>query len=96
MDFEEYVVDLNVDCKCGCMYGDRYHKIFRFPNGYGASVVGLPKKFGFEERGYRILLIKFTGAAEYKVVTAPIFDSSTLECDNWAQVAERLKTIKEM
>jgi len=96
MDFEEYVIDLNADCKCGCMYGDRFHKIYRFPNGLGASVIGLGKKIGSDERGYRILLIKFTGDLDYIVVTTPMFDSSILECDSWEQAAERLKMIKDM
>ena len=32
-EFKQYVVDLNADCKCGCMEGDRFHEIYRFPNG---------------------------------------------------------------
>jgi len=94
MEFEEFVVDLNADCICGCMYGDRFHKIFHFPNDYGASVVSAPKKEGFAEKGYRILLIKFSSATDYRVVTEPIFDSSTLECDSWEQTVETLKKIK--
>jgi hypothetical protein len=96
MDFEEYVVDLNADCKCGCMFGDRYHKIFHFPNDYGASVVGLPKKQGVDERGFRILIIKFIDEMEYRVITEPLFDAGFLECTCWEQTAERLKKIKEL
>jgi len=96
MEFEEYVVDLNADCVCGCMYGDRFHKIFRFPNGYGASVVSNPKKEGFAETGYRILLIRFNSGTDYRVVTAPMFDKSVLECDTWDQAAGTLGKIKEL
>lgn len=96
MEFEEYIVDLNADCICGCMYGDRFHKIYHFPNNYGASVTSNPKKEGFAEKGYRILLIRFSSAADYKVVTAPMFDSSILDCDTWEQAAGMLKKIKEM
>ena len=96
MEFEEYTVDLNADCVCGCMDGDRFHKIFRFPNGYGASVVSAPKKKGFAENGYRILLIRFGDAMDYKVVTTPVFDSDVLECDTWEQTAGSLKKIKEL
>jgi len=96
MEFEEFIVDLNADCICGCMYGDRFHKIFRFPNHYGASVVSNPKKEGFAESGYRILLLKFSSDTQYKVVTTPIFDKSILECDAWDQTAETLKKIMEM
>ena len=96
MEYEEYIVDLNADCVCGCMDGDRFHKIFHFPNGYGASVVANPKKEGFSKKGYRILLIKFSNATDYTVVTMPVFDSSVLECDTWEQTAESLKKIKEL
>ena len=96
MEFEEYIVDLNADCVCGCMYGDRFHKIFRFPNGYGASVTSNPKKEGFAEKGYRIMLIQFSSGADYKVVTAPVLDSSALECDTWEQAAGTLRKIKDM
>jgi len=98
MGFEEYVVDLNADCICGCMDGDRFHKIFHFPNDYGASVVGNPKKEGFAKSGYRVLLLRFSGRgpSDYKVVTAPMFDSSILECDTWEQAFETLKKIKEL
>lgn len=96
MEYEEYIVDLNADCVCGCMDGDRFHKIFRFPNGYGASVVGNPKKEGFSKKGFRILLIRFSSETDFKVVTVPVFDSSVLECDTWEQAAEGLKKIKEL
>ena len=96
MEYEEYVIDLNADCICGCMEGDRFHKIFRFPNGYGASVVSNPKKTGFAEKGYRILLLKFSSAADYKVVTAPLFDSSVLECETWEKTLESMKKIKDL
>jgi hypothetical protein len=94
MEYEEYLVDLNADCVCGCMDGDRFHKIFHFPNDYGASVVSNPKKKGFAEKGYRILLIRFSGATDYKVVTIPMFDASVLECDTWGHVVSSLEKIK--
>ena len=96
MEYEEYIVDLNADCVCGCMDGDRFHKIFHFPNDYGASVVSNPKKGGFASEGYRILLLKFSSATDYKVVTAPMFDSSILECDTWEQAVGSMKKIKEL
>lgn len=96
MEFEEYLVDLNADCVCGCMDGDRFHKIFHFPNDYGASVVSNPKREGFAEKGYRILLIRFSSDADYKIVTAPMFDRSALECDTWEKTAETLRNIKEL
>jgi len=96
MEFEEYVVDLNADCMCGCMDGDRFHKIFRFPNDYGASVVNNPRKTGFSNKGYRVMLLRFSGQKDFRVVTAPMFDSSVLECDTWEQAVETIKKIKEL
>lgn len=96
MEFEKYIVDLNADCICGCMYGDRFHKIFRFQNGFGASIVSNPKKDGFAEKGYRVLLLKFSSATDYKVVNIPMFDTETLECDTWDQAVAALKKIKEL
>jgi hypothetical protein len=78
------------------MDGDRFHKIFRFPNGYGASVVANPKKPGFSKKGYRVLLLRFSSAADYKVITMPMFDSGVLECETWTQAAEALNKIKEL
>ena len=44
MSYERYEIDLNAKCVCGCMEGNRLHKIYRFPNNYGASVVSGPKQ----------------------------------------------------
>ena len=96
MEYEEFIVDLNADCVCGCMDGDRFHKIFHFPNDYGASVVANPKKAGFAKKGYRVLLIRFSSATDWKPVMMPMFDSSVTECETWAQAAETLKKIKEL
>jgi len=98
MEFDEYVVDLNADCMCGCMEGDRFHKIFHFPNDYGASVVANPKRDGFAKKGYRVMLLRFSGRGpnDYAVVTAPVFDSGVLECDTWEQAVGTLNKIKEL
>lgn len=96
MEYEEYVVDLNADCICGCMDGDRFHKIYHFPNDYGASVAGDPRKDRVSDRSYRILVLKFSSATDYKVVTAPMFDSSTLKCGTWADTVGTLKKIMEL
>ena len=96
MEFEEYVVDLNADCACGCMEGDRFHKIFHFPNDYGASVVNNPKQKGFTNAGYRILLLKFSNAEDYKVVNIPVFTANILDCNTWDDVVISLQKIKEL
>ena len=60
MEFDEYVVDLNADCKCGCRDLHRFHNIYHFPNNYGASVVENPKRPGFDTGDYRALAIIFS------------------------------------
>jgi hypothetical protein len=96
MDFEKYTIDLNAKCTCGCMEGKRIHKIYRFPNGYGASVVANPKKPGFETGGYRLLVIHFeSGPPEnaYCVDTSTPITDDVLECREWMNVEEGLEKI---
>jgi hypothetical protein len=89
-DLEGYVVDLNARCTCGCMEGDRFHKIYRFPNGYGASVVSNPRLFGFSREGYRVLLIEFDSDTEYHVLKRTPISNGVLECPSWRDVEELL------
>jgi hypothetical protein len=93
-EFKQYVVDLNADCKCGCMEGDRFHEIYRFPNGYGASVVNNPKMNGFNDEGFRILPLKFSGEEDYTVIMLPQFDQDELDCKSWEIAVKSLDTIK--
>ena len=95
MEYEEYVVDLNADCKCGCMEGDRFHKIFHFPNDYGASVVNNPKLNGFNNDGYRVLTIQFDGPEDYSIVNMPIFEKSTVDCGSWEEAVRIMTKIKD-
>lgn len=94
MEYEEFVVDLNADCKCGCMEGDRFHKIYRFPNGFGASVVNNPKMKGFDSEGYRVLIIRFSPDGEYRVVNLMDFSRDELDCGSWDDVVRTLTRIK--
>lgn len=96
MEFEEYVVDLNADCVCGCMDSGRFHKIFHFPNDYGASVVNSPKKPGFSIEGYRVMILKFSSATDFKVVTTPMFDSDIVNCGTWEDAVRSLQKIKDL
>ena len=95
MEFDEYVVDLNADCKCGCREYHRFHNIYRFPNGLGASVVGNPKRPGFGEGGYRVLTMRFDGDA-YAAAPVAGFGSNPVECAGWGDVVAVLGRIKGM
>lgn len=90
MEYDEYVVDLNADCKCGCRDLHRFHNIYRFPNGYGASVVENPRRPGFERGGYRALIVIFSDDTSYSKINLPAFGSNPVECGNWEEVVSVL------
>ena len=87
MDFAKYEIDLNAKCTCGCMEGKRIHKIYRFPNEVGASVVATPKSEGFKEGGFRILIIHFENPAPDNSYCV---EDEVMECDDWRKVEEGL------
>ena len=91
--FEEYVVDLNADCKCGCRDLSRFHNIYRFPNGLGASVVENPKRPGFSAGGYRALLIRFSDETTFSKANLGQFDSNPVECADWGAVLMVLEEV---
>ena len=96
MEFDEYVIDLNANCPCGCMEGDRFHNIYRFPNDYGASVVSSPKSDVKRKRGYRIMLIRFDSPAPEHMWTLddenPL-GNSIIDCDDWEQTLVYLRRL---
>jgi hypothetical protein len=95
-EFKEYEVDLNADCLCGCMALGRFHKIYRFPNDYGASVVSSSNKNAGQESVYKIVLLKFTSNETYDMENVPGTDSSTVVCADWGEAATALRTIEEL
>jgi len=99
MGFEEYEIDLNAKCTCGCMEGKRIHKIYRFPNGYGASVVANPHRQGFEAGGFRVLVIHFESDPPenaYCVERSTSVTDDVLECTSWRDVESGLRRIFEL
>jgi len=90
MDFAEYEVDLNAKCTCGCMEGKRVHKVYRFPNQYGASVVATPKSDGFKEGGFRILIIHFEFSPPDNSYCV---EDEVIECEDWKGVEAALAGI---
>jgi hypothetical protein len=99
LEFNEYVVDLNANCPCGCMEGDRFHNIYRFPNDYGASVVSSPKNDVEHKNGYRMMLIHFDSPAPDHMWTLddenPLGDS-IIDCDSWETALGFLKRLFEL
>ncbi|MBQ3735558.1 MAG: hypothetical protein II855_01355 [Candidatus Methanomethylophilaceae archaeon] len=96
MEYEEYVVDLNADCKCGCMDAGRFHKIFHFPNDWGASVVDNPKIAGYSKEGYRVMILRFSDAENYRIVRDLMFENDEIECKDWATAVKTLTKIKNL
>jgi hypothetical protein len=83
VDYTKYEVDLNAKCICGCKLGTRIHKIYRFPNGVGASVVATPKSEGFKDGGFRILVIHFDNPLPDNSYSV---GSEVMECPDWGAV----------
>lgn len=99
MKFDEYVIDLNADCTCGCMKGDRFHNIYRFPNNHGASVVSSPKNDTKNRGGYRVMLIRYDSPAPEHMWTldddSPLGDS-IIDCKNWEAVLVFLRKLFDL
>jgi hypothetical protein len=86
MDFEKYIVDLNAKCVCGCMEGDRIHKIYRFPNDYGASVVSAPKADKSAKGTFRLYILHYeTPGPEhaYEIARDTPLTDDFIVCQNW-------------
>ncbi len=96
MEFDEYVVDLNADCKCGCRDLYRFHNIYHFPNDYGASAIANPKNGGFVDGGYRVMIVEFEDEDCYHLATPPGFDSNVVECADWNEVVGVLQRLKDL
>jgi hypothetical protein len=75
------------------MEGDRFHKVYRFPNDYGASVISSPKGEVERKGSYRIMMIHFDSPAPEHMWTLddenPIFDA-IIDCTDWNMVVECL------
>ncbi len=95
MDLEQFEIDLNARCVCGCMEGGRFHKIYRFENGYGASVVSNPRIEGFEAQGYQMMFLEFDGD-EYEVVEIEGMGSKIMNAGSWEHVLTTLFKLSEL
>lgn len=99
-EFEQYVVNTYEDTVCNNI---GIHYIFRFPNGYGASVVKAYGSFGYSKDMWELAVILYeeenkNTPDEYVIVYPyPIVkNESVLGPLNDAQVREILQKIKAL
>jgi hypothetical protein len=99
MGYEHYEIDLNAKCVCGCMEGNRLHKIYRFPNNYGASVVSGPKQKSGGVGNFRMYVLRFESSPPDNcwelAKDTPVTDD-VVECDDWAQVERSLTKVFDL
>jgi hypothetical protein len=98
MDFERYEIDLNAKCVCGCMEGNRLHKIYRFPNGMGASVVSGSKKAGAGGK-YRMYVLRFLSDPpenSWEIACDTSLTEDVIECHDWNEVESALVKVTRL
>lgn len=94
MDIEQFEIDLNARCVCGCMDGGRFHKIYRFENDYGASVVSNPRIEGFVTEGYQLMFLVFDGD-DYEVQEVPGLGPKITNVASWDDALKLLLRLSE-
>jgi hypothetical protein len=90
VDLARYEIDLNAKCVCGCMDGNRLHKIYRFPNDMGASVVSGPKNAGGRYRMYVLRFLSGPPENAWEIACDTVLTDDTIECADWNEVEENL------
>ncbi|MCE5296488.1 MAG: hypothetical protein LLG16_05220 [Euryarchaeota archaeon] len=98
-DFARYEIDLNAKCVCGCMEGNRIHKIYRFPNDYGASVVNNPKGLLMFTGNFRMFVLRFNSPPPenaWEVAEDTGLTDGTIECKDWEEVETTLGRIMSL
>jgi hypothetical protein len=96
MDLESYTVDLNAKCVCGCMEGDRIHKIYRFPNDYGASVVSAPRADPSTRGTFRLYVLHFDSPApehDYEIARDTPLTADHIVCQDWSDAERWLEKV---
>ena len=99
MDFDRFDIDLNAKCVCGCMEGNRIHKIYRFPNNYGASVVSGPKQRTGGAGNFRMYVLRFESSPPdhcWEIAKDTPITDDVVECDDWERVEFSLSKVLEL
>lgn len=81
------------------MEGDRIHKIYRFPNDYGASVVSAPKADKEAAGTFRMYILHFESPAPehaYEIDRETPLTDDFLVLRSWDTVEEWLRKVYEL
>ncbi len=79
-DLERFRVDVGYCRSCLGMQGGREQKVYRFPNGFGASLISAPRLGGPER--WTIMALRFDGD-EYSAAEVPgIANGTTVDRDS--------------
>ena len=70
-------------------------KVYRFPNGYGASVISSPFSYGGDEGQWEIGVVKWNGDRFGLTYETPITDD-VIGRLSWDEVEDTLKQIQEL
>ncbi len=73
-DLERFRVDLGYCRSCLGMQGGREQRVYRFPNGYGASLISAPRLGGPER--WTLMALRFEGD-EYVAAEVPGVENGT-------------------
>ena len=99
MSFDRYEIDLNAKCVCGCMEGNRVHKIYRFPNNYWASVVSAPKQRTGGMGNFRMYVLRFESSPPdhcWEIAKDTPVTDDVVECEDWKRVEVSLAKVFEL
>lgn len=86
---DRFRVDLGYCKSCLGMQGGREQRMYRFPNGYGASLISAPRLGGPER--WTIMAIRFVGD-EYETVKVAGVENGTTS--DWNSLLKLLEIIR--
>lgn len=89
-DIDAYRVDQGYCKACLDLQGGREQRVYRFPNGYGASLISAPKLGGAPS--WAIVALKFEGE-EYDAVELPGITNG--RAGDWESSMEAMMIIKD-
>lgn len=89
-EFKEYEVKVVTN------WWDQLHRVFRFPNGLGASVIKNYGSCGFEKDLFELAVIQWTNNEDYKLCYTTEITNNVLGYLTNQEVLNYLEKIKEL